>query len=180
MKKEICNAYTELNDPVRQRPALWRTGWVGRGNHKKTTCLHLVCVWPATPADEDKWGWKPQTLTGGGHISRWRTWPVWALEFLYKWGSGRSAGMICGGSVTHFLARMLRFPSWCIYRGGPRDGNTAPTGFCLLQFPCTDGWFRKWERHCWELSVSWKSTSLDSQSPRQWRYFHLAESSHMF
>lgn len=57
MKKEICNAYTELNDPVRQRQLFEEQAKVRRGRvpaHQKAPAFTLVCVWPATPADENR------------------------------------------------------------------------------------------------------------------------------
>ena len=45
MKKEICNAYTELNDPIRQRELFEQQGKVsGTCAREKDVCC---CFWPS-------------------------------------------------------------------------------------------------------------------------------------
>lgn len=77
MKKEICNAYTELNDPVRQRELFEEQAKVRKSEQKHIThqeisfntqlcCLRLV-VTSVEMKD------KATGFTRGSHISRLRT-----------------------------------------------------------------------------------------------------------
>lgn len=93
MKKEICNAYTELNDPVRQRQLFEEQAKVRKGVGAEaavSSCAHSLdnvtlnpglchCLHLLVGSAETKG--KATGFTGGSPISRWRTWLVWALEF---------------------------------------------------------------------------------------------------
>lgn len=68
MKKEICNAYTELNDPVRQRQLFEEQAKVRKEyvpTHQKISALTLVCVLSATPGDFS-------TVKDESHRLHWR------------------------------------------------------------------------------------------------------------
>lgn len=68
MKKEICNAYTELNDPVRQRQLFEEQAKVRKEcvpTHQKISALTLVCVLSATPGDFS-------TMNNESHRLHWR------------------------------------------------------------------------------------------------------------
>ena len=73
MKKEICNAYTELNDPVRQRQLFEEQAKV----RSELTRRHLPSPWSVSGLQllltRTEMRLKATGLTGGGHISRWRT-----------------------------------------------------------------------------------------------------------
>ena len=73
MKKEICNAYTELNDPVRQRQLFEEQAKV----RSELTRRYLPSPWSVSGLQllltRTEMRLKATGLTGGGHISRWRT-----------------------------------------------------------------------------------------------------------
>lgn len=107
MKKEICNAYTELNDPIRQRELFEQQAKVCMDN---MTCFPSTSVQSCSCFSVFVLWWYCMSVTWGGSISgqSWRRW--WS--HVRRWDLLHSSG--------------IRSATNCWMGHGPRSSHHVP------------------------------------------------------